>query len=127
RSSTSDCPDTSWPSTMTVPSDGTTIRLKQRSSVVLPEPLSPTTATQRPAATRKLTPSRATTAPYVQRTSCASSGTGPASCAGITPNTGLHRPASSGPAGPLGSARPRDLLVSPNVQSAANPGKVEAS
>jgi hypothetical protein len=37
--------------------------LKQRSSVVFPEPLSPTSASARPAGTSMLTRSSATTAP----------------------------------------------------------------
>src|SRR5690606_23197105 len=51
---------------------GVTMRLKQRSSVVLPEPLSPMTATHAPARTSSDTPSRPTTAPQRLRTAIAS-------------------------------------------------------
>src|SRR5256885_5423938 len=59
---------TSWPRTSrsptsTVPPCGSVSRLKQRRSVVLPEPLSPTKADVLPASTSMLTSSSATTSP----------------------------------------------------------------
>ena len=52
------------PPTKISPLVGSTRRLKHRSSVVFPDPLSPTSATLVPAATSRLTPSSATTSPY---------------------------------------------------------------
>src|SRR5438105_1318817 len=63
RSNTADSVRTSLSATKISPRSGSTSRLKQRSSVVFPEPLSPTRAVVRPAGTSRLTSSRATTFP----------------------------------------------------------------
>ena len=63
RSSTASVASTSSPSTRTVPASGSVIRLKQRSSVLFPDPLSPTSATHSPGATSSDTPASAAVAP----------------------------------------------------------------
>jgi hypothetical protein len=48
-----------FPSTRTTPAEGSIIRLKVRSRVVFPEPLSPTSATVSPGRMASVTPARA--------------------------------------------------------------------
>ncbi len=54
---------TSPPSIVTRPLSGSTMRLKQRSSDVLPEPLSPTSASREPGSTCTVTDESAETVP----------------------------------------------------------------
>src|SRR2546423_14579933 len=63
RSSTADSVRTFLSATNISPRSGSTNLLKQRSSVVFPDPLSPTSAVARPAVTSRLTSSRATMFP----------------------------------------------------------------
>src|SRR6186997_1007416 len=57
------CSRTSWSPTSTSPLTGSIRRLKQRSSVDFPEPLSPTSAVTVAGGTSMLTPSSATVSP----------------------------------------------------------------
>src|SRR5678809_1074702 len=66
---------TSRSPTVTDPESGSPLRLKQRRSVVLPEPLSPTIAVNDSAGTESETLSSATTGPNRLLTSCVSSDT----------------------------------------------------
>src|SRR3569833_1466095 len=85
---------TSAPSTRTRPESGAVSRLKQRRSVVLPEPLSPTSASDAPRGTLTVTPSRAITLPKRFETRSAPCATGRES---------LAMPGRSTPGNPHGS------------------------
>src|SRR5512146_3154646 len=65
RSVTGSTVATAIPPPRTTPWSGSTSRLKQRSNVVLPEPLSPTSARQADGAISSETSSRASVEPYV--------------------------------------------------------------
>ena len=64
RSATGSNDSTGRPPTSTTPASGLTMALKQRSSVVFPDPLSPTSAAHEPRVTSSETPSSAVVGPY---------------------------------------------------------------
>src|SRR5437763_14017326 len=77
--------ETAWPATRASPLVGSTRRLNSRNRVVLPLPLSPTSARVSPAATVRLTPARARVpSPHTLTASTTSSAaTGVSAAAGI--------------------------------------------